>query len=79
MLTQRVNYYVTSCKVKRHGHRQLNTESKITNNARRPRLVERPCSCWQAFVLRLNKAQYRVCDKLSGQYSHISCLETVIN
>ena len=38
-LKQLVNYYVTSFNVKTVGHRQLNTESKSTNNVRRPCLL----------------------------------------
>jgi len=47
-LTQLVCYRVTSCSVKRLGHRQLNIESKSTNNVRRPRLLVWLCGCWQA-------------------------------
>ena len=49
-ITQLVSYYITSCNVKRHGHRQLNTESKSTKNFRRPRLLVWLCGSWQACV-----------------------------
>jgi hypothetical protein len=77
-LSQLINCYVTPCKVKPLEHRPFNNLKQKYEYHSTATFVS--AALWLvAGVIRFSNEQYKVCDKLSEQYVHCSCLETVSN